>query len=69
MAFLQKLLAPHCPHRFSWPRVDATGRHYQICVTCGTAYQYDWEAMRRTNRLVIPVLEASQPPDPRRRPN
>lgn len=57
MAFLDKLLAAQCDHRFCWPRTDSAGQHYQICVTCGTAYQYDWKKMRRTNRLVLPAAE------------
>ena len=38
-------------------RTDSDGRHYQICVDCGTAYQYDWKKMRRTHRLVLPAAE------------
>jgi hypothetical protein len=51
MNFLKKLLGNGCSHRFAWPRVDADGRHYQICLACGTAYEYDWETMRRTGPL------------------
>lgn len=51
MNFLKQLLNRGCSHRFSWPRVDQDGRHYQICLTCGTAYEYDWRMMRRTDRL------------------
>jgi hypothetical protein len=58
MAFFKKLLAAPCPHRFSWPRTDSAGRNYQICVLCGTAYQYDWNAMRRTN-LLLPTLDSA----------
>jgi len=32
-------------------RIDADGCHYQICLLCGTAYEYDWTMMRRTRRL------------------
>ena len=35
------------------PRTDADGRYYQVCLACGTAYEYDWEAMRRTGRVLI----------------
>jgi len=52
MTFLQGLLKRACSHRFAWPRLDAAGRHYQICLLCGTAYEYDWSAMRRTRRLL-----------------
>ena len=48
---LKLLLRQGCTHRFSWPRVDENGRHYQICLACGTAYEYDWRLMRRTGRL------------------
>ena len=50
MTLWQQLLRRACPHRFAWPRVDDDGRHYQICLLCGTAYEYDWKAMCRTNR-------------------
>jgi len=52
MTFWDELLKRSCPHRFAWPRVDAEGFHYQICLLCGTAYEYDWKMMRRTDRLV-----------------
>jgi hypothetical protein len=69
MAFFQKLLASQCAHRFTWPRVDSDGRHYQICVTCGISYLYDWNKMRRTNRVLLPALDPNlSPTDPRRRP-
>ena len=51
MNFLKQLLNRGCSHRFSWPRVDKDGRHYQICLMCGIAYEYDWRMMRRTDRL------------------
>jgi hypothetical protein len=50
---LKLLLRQGCTHRFSWPRIDDCGRHYQICLACGAAYEYDWEMMRRTNRLLV----------------
>ncbi|MGA2859821.1 MAG: hypothetical protein ABSE40_23370 [Candidatus Sulfotelmatobacter sp.] len=46
-----------CTHRFSWPRIDDNGRHYQVCLACGTAYEYDWEMMRRTNRLLVAAVQ------------
>jgi hypothetical protein len=53
MNFWKRLLARGYSHRFSWPRIDAAGRHYQICLLCGTAYEYDWTRMRRTTRLMV----------------
>jgi hypothetical protein len=55
--FLQLLLRQRCTHRFSWPRIDDNGRHYQVCLACGTAYEYDWEMMRRTNRLLVMAVQ------------
>jgi len=52
MNFL-KMLVKGCSHRFYWPRVDKDGHHYQICAECGTAYEYDWKMMRRTQHVVI----------------
>lgn len=64
MRLLKLLLRQACKHRFSWPRIDENGRHYQVCLACGTAYEYDWQAMRRTDTLLI--TPANQPwPDNR----
>jgi hypothetical protein len=52
MNFLEQLLRTGCTHRFSWPRIDDEGHHYQICLACGTAYEYDWGTMRQTGRLL-----------------
>jgi len=52
MNFLKRLFGQGCSHEFTWPRIDANGRHYQICPRCGTAYEYDWGTMRRTDRLL-----------------
>lgn len=52
MNLLKKLLRRACPHEFSWPRIDDNGRHYQICLACGTAFEYDWKQMRRTGKLM-----------------
>ncbi len=57
MNFLKSLLGRGCTHRFSWPRIDDDGRHYQICLACGTAYEYDWSGMRRTDRLLTAVIQ------------
>jgi hypothetical protein len=53
MHFLMALFGRGCSHRFSWPRVAADGRYYQICPNCGIAYEYDWAQMKRTERLLI----------------
>lgn len=54
MNFLKRLCGDGCAHRFSWPRTDTAGNQYQTCLLCGTAYEYDWAAMRRTGRLALP---------------
>ena len=51
MNLLRRLLGQGCTHRFSWPRVDEFGRHYQVCLSCGTAFEYDWQLMKHTGRL------------------
>ena len=53
MKFFQRLFGDFCSHRFTWPRLGGDGQHYQICLTCGTAYEYDWKRMRRTDRLLL----------------
>jgi hypothetical protein len=60
MNFLNWILGRGCSHKFSWPRVDACGHHYQICPLCGTAYEYDWTMMRRTDRLLALDVHQSQ---------
>lgn len=54
---LKLLLRQGCTHRFSWPRIDDNGLHYQICLACGTAYEYDWSLMRRTDRLLVTAAQ------------
>jgi hypothetical protein len=61
MKLLKWFFEPSCAHRFTWPRMENNGRHYQICLVCGTAYEYDWERMRRTNRLVAEGVEHGYP--------
>jgi hypothetical protein len=53
MTFLQRIVLECCPHRFAWPRISIDDQHYQICLICGTAYEYDWKKMHRTNRLMV----------------
>jgi hypothetical protein len=63
MRFLQRLLQQACSHRFTWPRSDEFGRHYQICLDCGTAYEYDWNGMRQTGRpYPLPSVAAAANP-------
>jgi hypothetical protein len=54
---LKLLLRQGCTHRFSYPRIDDSGRHYQICLACGTAYEYDLKMMQRTNRLLVAAVQ------------
>jgi CheY-like chemotaxis protein len=56
MNLLERFLGRGCPHKFSWPRNDDNGGHYQICLSCGAAYQYDWKMMRQTG----PFLAAGE---------
>ena len=53
MNLWKRICGRGCAHRFTWPRIDADGYHYQICLLCGTAYEYDWTMMRRTRRLMV----------------
>lgn len=53
MNLWQRICGRGCAHRFSWPRIDGSGCHYQICLLCGTVYEYDWTMMRRTGRLMV----------------
>ena len=65
MKLLKWFFEPGCNHRFTWPRIAANGRHYQVCLRCATAYEYDWEKMHLTKReLTGPVQHAflEQPP-------
>ena len=48
-----------CRHQFSWPRRDENGDYYQLCVSCGVKYQYDWTRMRRLE----PVDDTPKPED------
>lgn len=54
---LKRILQWLCPHRFSWPHSGIDGRDYQVCLLCGTAYEYDWTTMRRTKLLVRKTAE------------
>jgi hypothetical protein len=54
---LDMILRQGCTHRFAWPRMDQNGRYYQVCLACGAAYEYDWQMMRRTNRLLVAAVQ------------
>jgi hypothetical protein len=56
-ALLKQLLQWLCPHRFSWPHCGIDGKDYQICLRCGTAFEYDLAKMHRTRRLVLPTRQ------------
>ena len=49
--FLKRLLERFCRHEFSWPHSGSDGQDYQVCLICGTIYEYDLATMRRTRRL------------------
>jgi hypothetical protein len=59
---LKQILRQTCSHRFTWPRTDGNGRDYQICLACGTAYEYDWQLMRRTRRLPADEIQPGNAP-------
>jgi hypothetical protein len=54
-ALLKYIIRLLCPHRFSWPHSGIQGQDYQVCLRCGTAFEYDTTTMRRTGRLVLPT--------------
>ena len=61
---LDVLMLGRCSHEFSWPRRDADGHYYQVCLLCATEYKYDWKTMRRTERV---ERSESEPPATTRR--
>jgi hypothetical protein len=61
MSLWNELMKRSCAHRFAWPRIDDDGRHYQVCLLCGSAYEYDWETMCRTNRLLAVSVSQVSP--------
>jgi len=50
--FFKYLVHIFCRHQFSWPHCGIHGRDYQVCLLCGTTYEYDWTTMRRTRLLL-----------------
>jgi hypothetical protein len=59
MSFLSLFLRKKCKHYFSWPRMDGEGRYHQTCSHCGIAYEYDWNKMRLTDRLIVTPANSS----------
>jgi len=57
--FLKCFLQMFCRHEFSWPHSGVNGQDYQVCILCGTTYEYDWHTMRRTRRLASLLNEQS----------
>jgi hypothetical protein len=60
-ALLKQILQWLCPHRFSWPHSGIHGQDYQVCLNCGTAFEYDVTKMRRTKRLALYTGAMSRP--------
>lgn len=60
-SFMRRLLEKLCPHQFSWPHTDANGQDYQVCLLCGSKYEYDCSNMRRTGRLLALVEGQTEP--------
>jgi hypothetical protein len=48
-----RVMEMFCSHNFSWPHIGAHGQDYQVCVSCGATYAYDWTTMRRTGRIEV----------------
>jgi hypothetical protein len=54
---IDALMLRHCAHEFSWPRRADDGHYYQVCLLCAVHYKYDWDGMRRTERVdTVPEL-------------
>jgi hypothetical protein len=53
MRFLWRHFEELRSHRFTSPRHGGNSQHYQICLIYGTAYEYDWKRVRRTDRLLV----------------
>jgi hypothetical protein len=62
MNFLKRLLGKSCSHQFSWPRLYTDGHHYQTCSRCGISYEYDWNTMQLTGRVLVASI--SDRPNP-----
>ena len=55
---LEALKLSRCSHEFSWPRRVADGDYYQVCLLCAVQYKYDWNAMRRIERVEQTTVQA-----------
>jgi hypothetical protein len=38
--------SPRAHASASWEPVGNSGRHYVVCLDCGTKFDYDWQTMR-----------------------
>jgi hypothetical protein len=56
---LDAIMLGRCSHEFSWPRRTANGDYYQVCLLCAAEYKYDWQTMRRTERVENTSAEAA----------
>ena len=51
---LDALMLRSCSHEFSWPRRAADSQYYQVCLLCAVEYKYDWQTMKRIERVDRP---------------
>lgn len=52
---LSSLFTRTCSHQFAWPRRNVDGTFYQVCLVCGDCFRYDWNTMRRGERIHLPT--------------
>lgn len=57
---LEVLKISRCSHEFSWPRRAADGDYYQVCLLCAVQYRYDWNAMRRIERVEPGIAKSAE---------
>ena len=57
---LEVLKLSRCSHEFSWPRRATDGDYYQVCLLCAVQYKYDWNAMRRIERVEPGVAKSAE---------
>jgi hypothetical protein len=57
-----------CSHEFCWPRRAEDGHYYQVCLLCAAEYKYDWNTMRRTDRMEQTATEGTVKPRSSGRP-
>jgi hypothetical protein len=48
---LSSLFTRVCSHQFTWPRRASDGTVYQVCLSCGDCFRYDWDTMSRGERI------------------